>query len=728
MHRIGNHCFISAASILLLAAIGACSSDRSIILPDAAPKVPPSIAAVTSKRRGEGYPTPGELRQGYIVNRYGQLQHVTYEVHDGLAIWQGDIVIGRADEIPTTESGARALTRVDTKIGSVPGGPLKTVFISDLSLRWPGGVVPYEIEAGFPNQQRITDAIKLIEETTGGVSFVPRTGLGSTQPDYVKFVTSTGCSTAVGWSPGAHLINLADDCDAPRAAHEMMHALGMKHEMARCDRDNYVEIFLANVMSGFENNFDKECGPEYTDLGNTYDFGSLMQYETDAFSSNGMATIALRPGVTYSGTIGQRDSLSLLDRATLNWLYGGFNKPPVPVIAGLQPSYNEGSSVGMDGTGSHDDDDKTLTYRWNFRDGTCDVTVPPADCTQAMPNHRFANDGVYRVGLFVYDGYEEAATEANVTILNVKPDISFFSAIGSIPEGDSLYTGGGFADPGADFWSATVDYGDGGGATALELIGKNFILNHKYADNGSYGVTVDVKDDDATSTKTATQVVLNVVPKVDAGADQTFTSGQTFNFVGSFTDPGVNDSPWTWRIDWGVGSPATGTKTAPGAITASNRVCGAGTYTVVLAVTDKDGGKGTDATTVTVGYLAVGLSVMPGSAPLSPVSLRKQGSLPVAILSTPTFDARTIDLASLRLGNEVGAEAAAALLKGKYQTSLQDVNGDGRLDLIATFVVPDLVANGDLTASTTSLVLRGKLGPMGDPCINFRGVGAVRVN
>jgi len=67
----------------------------------------------------------------------------------------------------------------------------------------------------------------------------------------------------------------------------MMHALGMKHEMARCDRDNYVEIFLANVMSGFENNFDKECGPEYTDLGNTYDFGSLMQYETDASRATG---------------------------------------------------------------------------------------------------------------------------------------------------------------------------------------------------------------------------------------------------------------------------------------------------------------------------------------------------------------------------------------------------------------------------------------------------------
>jgi len=272
-----------------------------------------------------------------------------------------------------------------------------------------------------------------------------------------------------------------------------------------------------------------------------------------------------------------------------------------------------------------------------------------------------------------------------------------------------------------------VDYGDGGGASALDLLGKSYHLRHTYADNGKFTITVSVTDDDETGTQSKELEVRNVVPKVDAGADQTFTSGQTFNFAGSFTDPGVNDSPWNWSIDWGVGSPATGTKTAPGAITASNRVCGAGTYNVVLSVTDKDGGKGTDAAQVTVGYVVVGLSIMPNTVP-SPISLKKQGGVPVAILSSATFDARTIDVASLRLGNEVGAEASVAMLKGKYQSSIQDVNGDGRLDLMATFNVPDLVANGDLKLGTTSLVLIGKQAPPGDPCINFRGVGAVKVN
>lgn len=724
MLSTGNHRFITAASTLLLAVGVACSSDRSLILPDAAPGAPPAGAPAATRRLGEGYPTPGERREGYILNRYGAVQHVTYEVHDGLAIWQGDIVLGRVSEVSSTPMNARALSRADTKIGDPTGGPQKTVYINGAGFRWPGGVVPYEIDPALPDQNRIAAARQLIESTTGGILFVPRNG----EADYVRFVTSTGCSSPFGRQGGMQNINLGDGCDAPRAAHEMMHALGMHHEMARCDRDSYIDVFLANVIDGKQFNFDKECGSNFTDLGDAYDFGSLMQYETDAFSSNGMATIALHPGVTYAGTLGQRDSLSLLDRVTLNWLYGPNNKPPVPVISPFDASYDEGEDVVLGGFGSTDPDDTVLHYRWNFGDGTCAAFPQPDECTSGLAHHRFANDGVYKVGLFVFDGYEEAATEAFITIVNVKPDISFYSGILPIPEGDSLYTGGDFADPGADLWSATVNYGDGGGTNALPLIAKNFILNHKYPDNGSYTVTVAVKDDDATSTKTVTQVVQNVAPQVDAGADKTFTSGQTFDFAGSFSDPGVNDSPWSWRIDWGAGSPATGVKTAQGAITASNRVCGAGTYDVILSVTDKDAGIGRDTARVTVGYVLVGLSIMPGSTPLAPISLKKQGALPVAILSSPTFDARTIDAASLRLGNEVGTDAQVVLSKGKYQTSISDANGDGRLDLVVMFNVPDVVANGDLTLATTSLVLRGRQGQGGDPCINFRGVGAVKVN
>jgi PKD repeat protein len=714
--------YITTASTLLLAALGACTPDRVIpTLPDAGPQTQPAAPAV-SRSTTEGYASRGELREGYVLNRFGKPMQVQYEVHNGVAVWEGDIELGRASQVSTTAAGARAFTRQAPLFSRGATGPDKTVIIDGAGFRWPGGVVPYEIDPALTNTQRLTDAIAMIEETTGGVTVVPRSG----QADYVKYIPSDGCSSAIGRQGGEQTIKLGDGCTAGNAAHETMHALGMFHEQSRCDRDTYVEILIANVESGKENNFDKECDGA-TDLGDNYDFGSMMHYSLDAFSSNGMPTMKLRPGITYSGTIGQRAALSTLDRFTLNYLYGTNNKPPVPIIAPFAASYNEGSPVAMDATGSTDADDKKLTYRWNFGDDSCFAFPEPADCTQAKPNHVYANDGVYKVGLFVWDGYEEEATEAFVTIKNVKPDI-FLNLPSSVDEGSPLTSaGGGFSDPGADFWSATVNYGDGGGANALSLIGKGFLLAHTYADNGSYTVTVAVKDDDETSTKTGTQLVNNVAPTVDAGADKTFTSGQTFNFAGSFTDPGANDSPWSWSIDWGVGTPTTGSTNTRGAINASNRVCGAGTYNVTLSVTDKDGGKGSDAAQVTVGYVVVDLSIMPGTS-LAAISIKKTGSLPVAILSSSTFDARTVDVASIRIGDEVGTDTPVAMQKGKYLTRVEDVNGDGRLDLVMTFDVPTMVSNGDLKSSTTSLVVRGFQGATGDTCINFRGVGSVKVN
>jgi len=51
--------------------------------------------------------------------------------------------------------------------------------------------------------------------------------------------------------------------------------------------------------------------------------------------------------------------------------------------------------------------------------------------------------------------------------------------------------------------------------------------------------------------------------------------------------------------------------------------------------------------------------------------------MPVAILSTPTFDARTVDSTTVTL-----ASAPVALKgKGRPMTSFEDVNGDGLLDL-----------------------------------------------
>jgi hypothetical protein len=65
--------------------------------------------------------------------------------------------------------------------------------------------------------------------------------------------------------------------------------------------------------------------------------------------------------------------------------------------------------------------------------------------------------------------------------------------------------------------------------------------------------------------------------------------------------------------------------------------------------------------------------------------------------------------------------------ESKYSARVEDVDGDERPDLVLAFSVSQLVANGDLTAASTSLAIRGFQGPGRGACVNFRGSDAVRV-
>src|ERR1041384_7673871 len=71
----------------------------------------------------------------------------------------------------------------------------------------------------------------------------------------------------------------------------------------------------------------------------------------------------------------------------------------------------------------------------------------------------------------------------------------------------------------------------------------------------------------------------------------------------TFSDPGAADGPWSYRIAWGDGSPpATGSVTNQGsAISASHTYLLPGADSILVTVTDKDGGSGSDAMVVAVG-------------------------------------------------------------------------------------------------------------------------------
>jgi len=91
----------------------------------------------------EGYAARGELRQGFVLDRAGKPMKVSYEVHHGIAIWQGDIALGRARDIATTPETARPFVR-SGGVGAPISGPINaqaTVIRDGDTFRWPDGVV-----------------------------------------------------------------------------------------------------------------------------------------------------------------------------------------------------------------------------------------------------------------------------------------------------------------------------------------------------------------------------------------------------------------------------------------------------------------------------------------------------------------------------------------------------------------------------------------------------------
>jgi autotransporter-associated beta strand protein len=111
--------------------------------------------------------------------------------------------------------------------------------------------------------------------------------------------------------------------------------------------------------------------------------------------------------------------------------------------------------------------------------------------------HRYEDDGLYAVQLFWHDqhGAGNRAT-LTTTVRNAAPLVDA-GGNETVKPGGVLNRIGSFIDPGADTWTATVDYGDGSGAQTLTFDRKHqFHLHHRYDRPGTYRVVVTVMDDD----------------------------------------------------------------------------------------------------------------------------------------------------------------------------------------------------------------------------------------
>lgn len=256
-----------------------------------------------------GFMSSDEVRTGFISGSTFTNKPVVYEAVDGLAIFEGDICLGTVDDMERRVGLEAAASESDPGIAHA-------VVISGDQFRWPGALMPYEVDSGLPNKKRVSDAIAHWESKTN-VRFVERTAANVSQyPNYVRVFRGDGCWSYVGMRGGQQDLSLADGCGFGAAVHEFGHAWGLWHEQSREDRDSLVTIMWQNIETGREHNFNQHIS-DGDDVG-AYDYGSIMHYGRFAFSKNNQPTIVPKQA---GATIGQRDGLSAGDIAAIHHIY-----------------------------------------------------------------------------------------------------------------------------------------------------------------------------------------------------------------------------------------------------------------------------------------------------------------------------------------------------------------------------------------------------------------------
>ncbi|MFT3789111.1 MAG: PKD domain-containing protein [Tepidisphaeraceae bacterium] len=277
------------------------------------------------------------------------------------------------------------------------------------------------------------------------------------------------------------------------------------------------------------------------------------------------------------------------------------NAPPVASISGLPSgSVTENTEISLTGTVTdpgQGDVTAGFTYGWSVTKGQTVIAYGNTpDLTFVVPDN-----GTYTVTLNVFDKDGGEATEqvATITATNVAPaSVAIAGTPGSaINEGaTAALTASSFDVPADTVTYAWAVRRQGSQTVVQSGSGASFTFNAP--DNGTFVVTLTASDEDGGSTSTTATINVNNVAPAATLTAPTFTPvrGQSFNFGINASDVSA-DSALTYTINWGDGTTGAGSVNGQ---PLSKSYAEAGTYTVSVTVTDKDGGSVTRTVPITV--------------------------------------------------------------------------------------------------------------------------------
>jgi len=236
----------------------------------------------------------------------------------------------------------------------------------------------------------------------------------------------------------------------------------------------------------------------------------------------------------------------------------------------------EGANVTLDGSGSSDPDNDTLSYFWNWTGGSASGVNP----TVMLP------PGMTNITLTVDNGEFNATDTVIITVVDSEPPYvnagEDMTVEAVAPDGAEVMLEGEATDDvdiDLDYvWSeGDIVLGTDANLTVTLSLGTHVLTLNATDDSGNTGTdTVNV------------EVVDTTPPEVDAGEDVTVEAGYETTLHGSATDLVDTELDYVWKeADTVLGTEADLTFTFT-----------LGTHVLTLSATDDSGNRGTDNVTI----------------------------------------------------------------------------------------------------------------------------------
>ncbi len=237
-------------------------------------------------------------------------------------------------------------------------------------------------------------------------------------------------------------------------------------------------------------------------------------------------------------------------------------RPAIPPVASFTLA-KDWLVVNVDASGSSDADGTVDSYAWNFGDGMTG--------SGKLATHTYAAAGTYTITLTVTDNdMLSASASQDVSVRPAIPPVASFT-VDPVYLDVTVVSTSTDADGTIVSWDWT--FGDGGVASGMTA-------THSYAWDGTYTITLTVKDNDNLVGTTSMDVTVKHKPIPPVASFDAVVTHMSVAVTSTSTDSDGTIVSWDW--DFGDGATASGP-------TASHSYSMTGPFTITLAVTDNDG-------------------------------------------------------------------------------------------------------------------------------------------